>query len=47
MYIVICCLMSYYGYYEFVGCDVDGWLYWELVYKIFQNNFKEQEVLFK
>ena len=47
MHIATCRLMSYYGFYEFVGRDADGWPHWDLAQKIPPNNLKEQEVLFK
>lgn len=47
MYIVVCCLLSYGGYYVFKGRDVDGWLYYELWCLVEVQGLEVQENLFK
>ncbi|MCB0638895.1 MAG: hypothetical protein KDC54_19840 [Lewinella sp.] len=47
MHIAVCRLLSYEGYYEFVGRDADGWPHWALTRKITPKNLKEQESLLK
>jgi hypothetical protein len=47
MHIAVCRLMSYDGYYAFVGRDADGWPHWELISPIPTADLKGQEHLLK
>lgn len=47
MHIAVCRLLSYEGYYEFVGRDADGWPHYELVQKVPGKNLAEQERMLK
>lgn len=47
MHIAVCRLLSYDGYYEFVGRDADGWPHWEKVAGTPKLDLAEQERLLK
>ena len=47
MHIATCRLLSYDGYYDFVGRDADGWPHYEVVSSLQFGNLKEQEILLK
>lgn len=47
MHIAICRLLSYDGFYEFIGRDGDGWPHFEMVKPYSQKGVKEQEVYLK
>lgn len=47
MHIAVCRLLSYDGYYKFVGRDADGWPHWEMVKPFNQKGVKEQEAFLK
>ncbi len=43
MHIAVCRLLSYDGYFEFVGRDADGWPHWRQVLEMARQNTQEQE----
>lgn len=43
IHIAVCQLLSYDGYYEFIGRDADGWPHWEPIKKLNVKGVKEQE----
>lgn len=43
MHIAVCRLLSYDGYFEFVGRDADGWPHWRQVLEMPKQNTIEQE----
>lgn len=47
MHVAICRLLSYYGYYEFVGRDEEGWPHWRLKEQMPSLKPIEQEILMK
>ena len=47
MHIAVCRLLSYDGYYEFVGRDEDGWPHWNTVKPFTTKGVDEQENLLK
>ncbi len=47
MHVAVCRLLSYDGYYEFVGRDADGYPHFELLRPVKVNGVKEQEQLLK
>lgn len=47
MHIAVCRLLSYDGYYEFVGRDEDGWPHFKAIKKLKVSGVKEQERLLK
>jgi hypothetical protein len=47
MHIAVCKLLSFDGYYEFIGKDQDGWPHWELIAKLPFDNLEEQECYLK
>lgn len=47
MHIAVCRLLSYDGYYEFIGRDADGWPHWKLLSPVPQRPIEEQEQLLK
>jgi hypothetical protein len=47
MHIAVCHLLSYDGYYEFVGRDVDGWPHYRPIHTIEAKGEKAQERLLK
>ncbi len=47
MHIAVCKLLSFQGFYRFVGRDQDGWPHWEQERKIPAVGVKEQERLLK
>ena len=47
MHIAVCRLLSYDGYYDFVGIDTDGWPHYKLTQKIMLKGQGEQERLLK
>jgi hypothetical protein len=47
MHIAVCKLLSYEGYYEFVGRDEDGWPHYNQVRALPSNGIEEQEKLLK
>ncbi len=47
MHIAVCRLLSYDGYYEFVGLDTEGWPHYTLTQKIMVKGQGEQEHLLK
>ena len=47
MHIAVCRLLSYDGYYEFVGRDADGWPHWENLKPVKITGVKDQEQLLK
>ncbi len=47
MHIAVCRLLSYEGYYEFVGRDADGWPHWRATKKVKEKGLANQEKLLK
>jgi len=47
MHIAVCRLLSYEGYYEFVGRDEDGWPHWKALRPVKATGVKEQEKVLK
>ena len=47
MHIAVCRLLSYDGYYTFVGRDADGWPHYEAARPIQFNDLREQEIILK
>jgi len=47
MHIAVCRLLSYDGYYEFVGRDEDGWPHWKVVKVIDTEGVQNQEKFLK
>ncbi|HNM25135.1 MAG TPA: hypothetical protein PKL15_06880 [Saprospiraceae bacterium] len=47
MHIAVCRLLSYEGYFEFVGRDADGWPHWKQVLDLPKRDTAEQEKLLK
>jgi len=47
MHIAVCRLLSYDGYYEFIGRDADGWPHWKLLRPVPPRPIEEQEQLLK
>ncbi|MEL7124257.1 MAG: hypothetical protein AAFO07_32780 [Bacteroidota bacterium] len=47
MHIAVCRLLSYDGYYEFVGRDADGWPHYKTIKPFTQKGVEEQELLLK
>ena len=47
MHIAVCRLLSYNGYYEYVGRDADNWPHWKPAKILQVEGRKEQEVLLK
>jgi len=47
MHIAVCRLLSYDGYYEFVGRDADGWPHWRNLKPFSLKGVKAQETLLK
>jgi hypothetical protein len=47
MHIAICKVLSYSGYYELEGLDVDGWPHWKMIKKMPRFDLFEQEKLLK
>ena len=47
MHIAVCRLLSYDGYYEFVGRDGDGWPHYKLLKGVPEKGVKNQETLLK
>lgn len=47
MHIATCRLLSYFGYYELVGADEQGWPHWKMVQKLPVLSLKEQDLLLK
>ncbi|MCB0633766.1 MAG: hypothetical protein R2824_16335 [Saprospiraceae bacterium] len=47
MHIAACRLLSYEGYYEFVGRDADGWPHWRSVRPFSTKGLKAQEKILK
>lgn len=47
MHIAVCRLLSYEGYYEFVGRDADGWPHWRSIRPFATTGLKAQEHILK
>lgn len=47
MHIAVCRLLSYDGYYEFIGRDADGWPHWKLLKPMPPRPLEEQEQMLK
>jgi len=47
MHIAVCRLLSFDGYYKFVGRDADGWPHWEMIKPFQTKGVKEQEHFLK
>lgn len=47
MHIAACRLLSYEGYYEFVGRDADGWPHWREIKPFTTKGLKAQETILK
>lgn len=47
MHIAVCRLLSYEGYYEFVGRDADGWPHWRVLKPFGTTGLAPQEKLLK
>ncbi len=47
MHIAVCRLLSYEGYFEFVGRDADGWPHWRQVLEMPRRDTTAQETLLK
>lgn len=47
MHIAVCRLLSYDGYFEFVGRDADGWPHYEVLKPLQLRGVKEQEEMLK
>ena len=47
MHIAACRLLSYEGYYEFVGRDADGWPHWREIKPFTTKGLKAQENILK
>lgn len=47
MHIAVCRLLSYEGYYEFVGRDADGWPHWQNLKPFATKGVKAQELILK
>lgn len=47
MHIAVCRLLSYEGYYGFVGRDADGWPHWQELRPFHIRGLEEQENLLK
>jgi len=47
MHIAVCRLLSYEGYFEFVGRDADGWPHWKQTHELPKRDVAEQEKLLK
>jgi hypothetical protein len=47
MHIAVCRLLSYDGFYEFVGRDADGWPHWREVKAFSTKGVKAQEKILK
>lgn len=47
MHIAICKILSYYGFYEFVGTDNEGWPHWDRIKRLPALQANEQEEFMK
>jgi hypothetical protein len=47
MHVAVCRLLSYDGFFEFVGRDQDGWPHYKQVLEVTKNNMPEQERMLK
>ncbi len=47
MHIAVCKLLSYDGYYEFVGRDADGWPHWKIMRPSSIKGVEDQELMLK
>lgn len=47
MHIAVCRLLSYEGYFEFVGRDADGWPHWRQALEMPRRDTAAQETLLK
>lgn len=47
MHIATCKLLSYWGYYELIDTDKEGWPHWELRQKLPSLTLKEQDLLLR
>jgi hypothetical protein len=47
MHVAVCRLLSYYGYFEFIGRDEDGWPHYRQVLEMPKQATHEQERLLK
>lgn len=47
MHIAVCRLLSFEGYYEFVGRDADGWPHWKALKHVDIEGLKTQETFLK
>lgn len=47
LHIATCKVLSYSGFYELEGLDVEGWPHWNLVQSVPSLPLKEQELLIK
>lgn len=47
MHIAVCRLLSYDGYYTFVGRDADGWPHWQKAKPLRAGDLQEQEEMLK
>ncbi len=47
MHVAVCQVLSFAGFYRFLGRDADGWPHYELVRKAPAGNLKAQERLLK
>ena len=47
MHVAVCCLLSYEGYFEFVGRDEDGWPHYRQVLELPAINTLDQEKMLK
>lgn len=47
MHVAVCCLLSYEGYFEFVGRDEDGWPHYRQVREMPKHSTLEQERMLK
>ena len=47
MHIAVCRLLSYDGFYEFVGRDGDGWPHWRNIKVVDEEGVKQQEQYLK
>ena len=47
MHIAVCRLLSYEGYFEFVGRDADGWPHWRTLKPFSTKGVEAQEAILK
>lgn len=47
MHVAVCRLLSYDGYYEFIGRDADGWPHWKMLRPFVLKGREDQEELLK